>query len=354
MKKNLSLDSHKLLFHLDKLNAWRRGEMIFPIYVAISPSGTCNYKCVFCAYDYLQNQSVFLEKERIFALLEEFKSLGVKAIFYSGEGEPLMNKSLPEIIEKTRLCGIDCALNTNGILFTEKISVKILKHLTFVRISLNAGTEESYAKIHSTSAKNFERVLDNISRMVETKKRNNLEVTIGIQCLLLEENQFELVALAQRLKKLEVDYLAIKPFLAHPKISYTCRYEIIRKEFLRRTKELEELSDDKFKVIVRKESFEKVGKRSYNQCLSLPFMIEIDCTGDIYPCGPYLGQKEMIYGNIYKNNFKEIWKSEQCKKVMEYMSQKLDVHECMPNCRNDAVNAFLWNLVHPPMHVNFI
>ena len=46
------------------------------------------------------SKPVGFSRKREYLLLEEFKSLGVKAIFYSGEGEPLMNKSLPEIIEK--------------------------------------------------------------------------------------------------------------------------------------------------------------------------------------------------------------------------------------------------------------
>ena len=83
-------------------------------------------------------------------------------------------------------------------------------------------------------------------------------------------------------------------------------------------------------------------------------MAEIDCRGDIYPCGPHLGNKEFVYGNIYEKSFKKIWNSEQCRNVIKFIENELDLSRCMPNCRNDAVNRFLWKLKTPPEHVNFI
>ena len=342
------------MYHQKELNAWARGEYIYPIYVSISPSGTCNHKCVFCAYNYLVNEPVFLDKERIFQLLSEFGQLGIKSIFYSGEGEPFMNKSLPEIIKRTKQCGIDTAINTNGVFFTREKSEKILKYLTFIRISLNAGKEQTYAIVHKTKEKEFNTVLENIGQMAEIKARDNLDVTIGVQCLLVNENRFEIVELARNLKKRGADYLVIKPFLNHPDITYRLTYDLNDEALLRHFEEAEALSDQKFQVIIRRSSLEKISGRTYDKCLSPPFMVEIDCRGDVYPCGPFLGYKEMVYGNIYNNSFEGIWKSQRCKKVMDHIYNTLDCHQCMPNCRNDAVNRFLWDLKHPPEHVNFI
>jgi hypothetical protein len=39
---------------------------------------------------------------------------------------------------------------------------------------------------------------------------------------------------------------------------------------------------------------------------------------------------------------------------MRHVADELDLSRCMPTCRNDAVNRFLWRLKHPPEHVNFI
>lgn len=351
---NFSLDSHKLLHHLDVLNAWIRGERIYPMYVAISPSGTCNHRCIFCAYNYLENKPVFLEKHSVFRLLGELGGLGAKAAFFSGEGEPFLNKALPEMIEHARENNIDAAINTNGVLFTKDMAERLLKHLTFLRVSFNAGRKETYARVHGTSEADFNRVLENISAMAEIKKRDSLDVTIGVQCLLLNENRFEIVEHAENLKAAGADYLAIKPFLDHPDITYRLDYSFEDQDLAKHLEEAEALSDKDFQVIVRRASLQKVAGRTYDRCLSLPFMCEVDCHGDVYPCGPYLGHKDMVYGNIHEHTFKEIWDGQQGRAVMDAICRDLDVHKCMPNCRNDAVNRFLWELEHQPAHVTFI
>jgi len=349
---HLQLDNHKLLYHLDILNAWTKGKDFYPIYVGLSPSSCCNFKCCFCAYSYLPKKSVFLTKAVVHKALKEFKEMGVKAIFYSGEGEPFMNKSLPEMIVDTYENSIDAAVNTNGLLLTKSIAKNIVDKLTFIRFSVNAGDSASYKNIHGCNKNVFEIVMNNIADVVKFRNEKKAKTTIGIQSLLLKENINTMINLARILKKIKVDYLAIKPFLKHPDIDFNddvdiCEYETIMKR-------LESISTKTFKVIIRRNAFNRNKARNYEHCLSVPFMAEIDSSGDIYPCGPYLGHSEFVYGNIYKNSFKEIWNSEKCREVKDYIITKLDVSKCMPNCRNDAVNRFLWQLKNPPEHINFI
>lgn len=348
----LLLDDHKLIYHLERLNAWSQGKVIYPLYIAISPTSCCNLKCIFCAYSYLPKKPVFLKKEIMRKLLKEFKEIGVKSLFYSGEGEPFMNKGLPEMILDTHKNCIDAAINTNGILFTKNIAEDILDKLTFIRFSVNAGTPQNYEKIHGCPAKTFDTVIHNISQALNIKQQKNAKTTIGVQFLFLKENADTLLDLARILKKIKVDYLAIKPFLKHPQIHFDGEVGISGREDL--IKKLEAMNTEKFKVIVRRKAFERYHCRTYKHCLSPPFMAEIDASGDVYPCGPYLGHKEFVYGNVYKKSFKDIWKSKRRFRIKKFMETKLDVSCCMPNCRNDAVNRFLWELRNPPEHLNFI
>ena len=48
------IDSHKLIYHVDRVHAWQQGENVYPIYMEISPAGTCNHRCTFCALDYME------------------------------------------------------------------------------------------------------------------------------------------------------------------------------------------------------------------------------------------------------------------------------------------------------------
>ena len=52
--------------------------------------------------------------------------------------------------------------------------------------------------------------------------------------------------------------------------------------------------------------------------------------------------------------FKEIWESEKRLKSVRWTEEALDTSQCRVNCRMDEINRYLWQLRHPPEHVNFI
>ena len=149
------IDSHKLIYHVSRVNNWLKGENIYPIYAEISPSGTCNHRCTYCALDFMEYQPRFLNKEMLKDRLSEMALLGLKSIMYAGEGEPLLHKDIVEIINHTKKVGIDVAITTNGVLLKEELIESALEDITWIKVSINGGTRETYAKIHRTNTNNF-------------------------------------------------------------------------------------------------------------------------------------------------------------------------------------------------------
>src|SRR3989338_7224829 len=178
----LSLDDHKLLYHLGPLIKWLKGERIFPLYCSISLTDACNYRCIFCVYDSLRREGTYLNKEKALSIIYELEENGLKGLFFSGEGEPLLHPDIIEIIASSKNCGVDCALNTNGYFLTENISEKIMKDLTFIRVSLNGCTPENYQVIHNAPQEAYGRILDNLESAVKIKRKNGLKTTFGVQC----------------------------------------------------------------------------------------------------------------------------------------------------------------------------
>jgi GTP 3',8-cyclase len=356
MSNDLRIDNHKLMFHVGRVNQWLRGKNVFPIYVEISPSGACNHRCLFCAFDYLKYKPRFIDTDKIMKTLKEMGKCGIKSVNYSGEGEPFMHKDMVDIILETKKEGMNAAVAINGVLFTKEKAEKCLSALTWVKVSLNAGTKESYARIHGCSENDFRKVLQNLSDLIAIRKKQGLKTTIGAQMLLLPENQKEPVILAKTLKNIGVDYLVIKPFIKHPmssnEISGKFKYSKIRQL----EDKLELINDSNFKVIFRAHAMDKLesGSRLYKRCYGLPFFTEIISNGDVYTCGPYLGNKKYCYGNIYENTFKEIWFGKRRKNILKYVENRLDVSKCMKNCRLDEINRYLWEIKHPAAHVNYI
>ena len=96
------------------------------------------------------------------------------------------------------------------------------------------------------------------------------------------------------------------------------------------------------------------GRRNYKHCFAFPFWSYIDAGGTVWGCSVYLNDKRFRYGNIHKNTFKEIWNGEIRTKSVLWAKERLDTKPCRVNCRMDEINRYLWDLRHPPEHVNFI
>jgi cyclic pyranopterin phosphate synthase len=75
------IDSHKLMFHVGRVNDWLRGKQICPIYMEIAPAGGCNHRCIFCAVDYLAYKVKFLDLNVLKRAVRQAGDLGVKRIY---------------------------------------------------------------------------------------------------------------------------------------------------------------------------------------------------------------------------------------------------------------------------------
>ena len=69
MKDKFRIDSHKLIYHVQRVSDWLNQKTVFPIYVEISPVGFCNHRCVLCSEDFMGYQKRVLPtdvlKERL-------------------------------------------------------------------------------------------------------------------------------------------------------------------------------------------------------------------------------------------------------------------------------------------------
>lgn len=351
--QNIRMDSHKLIYHPDRVSEWLDGDLIYPVEIEIGISGACNHRCVFCAVDYMEYQPVMLDADILIKNLEIMGKKGVKSIIYAGEGEPMLHPDAPKIINKTKSAGIDVAVSTNGVLFTKSKIDECLRSLTWVRYSIAGASDETYEKIHQCKAGDLQRALDNMQHAADAKRRENLDVTLGAQLLLLPENKNEVIKLAKIIKNIGFDYFTVKPFSQHPKSK--AKLNVNYDESMAISKELMRYESEDFKIYFRSQSIENLGhEKKYSRCWGLNFMSYIDAAGDIFPCIVFMGSDDFIYGNIYKNNFDSIWESERAKKIRALFDKNFIIKNCRKNCRLDEINKYLEELKHPGAHVNFI
>ena len=350
------LDGHKLFYHVPRLNDWLEGKTIYPIYIETSPSGACNHRCRFCGKDFMDYERRFLDWDIFRDRLEEMGRLGVKSIMHAGEGEPLLHPHLEDMVRHGRACGIDQAVNTNGVLLTPERAANILPHAEWVRVSVDAGVRDTYAALHRTKPRDFDTVMYHLAEAAKMRDAHHWRCTLGVQMLLLPENREEIGALAEKVRTAGVDYLVIKPYSQHP-LSYTTEFgEVTYQEDLKLQEEAEAMSTPGFRVIFRAIAMRKWDKpsRNYKRCQAMRFWTYIDAAGNMWGCCNYLKDERFLYGNIHERSFQENWESPRHREMLAWIENEMDTCQCRINCRMDEVNRYLWELRHPPEHVNFI
>jgi len=356
MSDEFRIDSHKLIFHPQRVSAWLAGDHIYPLYAEISPSGACNHRCTFCALDYMEYKPRFLATEVLKDRLTEMGRLGLKSVMYGGEGEPFLHRDIGEIIVHTKRSGIDVGITTNGVLLSPKLAEQILGSTSWIKVSLNAGCSETYAKVHRTKPEDFDKVFQNLTEALRIKQRTGGACTIGVQTLLLPENANEVEQLAEKAKETGLRYVVVKPYSQHHKSKTQAYRDVDYSQFNHLKDKLARFQDKDFSVVFREQTMKKMKRtiRGYERCLALPFWSYIDSGGNVWGCSAYLGDDRFQYGNIHEQTFEQIWTGDLRKANLKMVAEQIDPEACRMNCRMDEINLYLWELTHPKDHVNFI
>lgn len=362
------LDGHKLHWHRKRVEAWLRGERIAPITIDCSLTRRCTYRCVYC-YGMLQkNDEKRMTRDVIFRFLDDAAEIGVKAISFVSDGESTCSPHLYDAILRGKENGLNMALGTNGYLLKDDRLEEILPALTYLRFNVSAGEPKRYAYIHGCKEKCFYKVCNTVKECVKIKKRNNLNVTIGLQMVLLPDFEDQILPLTLLGKKLGVDYLVIKHCSDDEEgslgVDYSKYFDMV--DILKRA---EGFSGENYLVKAKWSKILSGGNRKYSQCYGPPFIMQFSGSGLVAPCGMFFNNKYKKYhiGNIVDTSFREIWQSDRYWEVINLIaSDKFDARTmCGTLCLQHKVNEFLWDLKQdnialtdpvgtPPMHINFV
>ena len=174
---DLILDSHKLSYHYDRVEAWENGKKIAPISVDMALTRACGAMCSFCyaMVQEPQERSTIKEKDAL-NLLDDFAEIGVKGVSLISDGESTLSKTYVPFIHHASKLGIDVGNATNGWEWGPEKIEQVLPYLTWVRFTVAAGTPEGYSKIMFKGPEHtsvFEKAMSNIKYAVEFKKKIN-------------------------------------------------------------------------------------------------------------------------------------------------------------------------------------
>jgi len=321
----LILDSHKLSYHMDRVNAWSAGERIAPVSVDMSLTRACGAMCSFC-YAMMQESQArsSIKVNHALNLLDDFAEIGIKSVSLVSDGESTLAKAYVPFIQHASKLGIDVGNATNGWEWGPDKIEAVLPYLTWVRFTVAAGTPEGYATVMYKGPEHtevFDRAIQNIKYAVDLKRRNNLSVTLGIQMVLMPHLKDEIIPFAQLGLDLGVDYAVIKH--CSDDESHTLGINYQEYESLHGLLEkAESMSNDKTKIIVKWDKIKDGDKPSYSRFYGPQFLLQISGSGLVAPSGMFFNARysKLHIGNFTEERFKDIWKSERYWRAMNYLA----------------------------------
>jgi MoaA/NifB/PqqE/SkfB family radical SAM enzyme len=377
------MDGNKMLWHLDRLEQWKKGEKFAPIHIDAGLSKGCNIQCHYCygvtqGNFYKSTAKNYFERDAlIYNYMKSAGEVGVRSIAFIGEAEPTLNPHLYEAVIVGKNSGIDMSIGTNGVLFDSgKRGKAALEHLSWIRFNISAASDESYRKIHAS--KEFDTVIEKVKFCVDYKRKKNLDLSIGLQMVLTPKDVAEVVPLAKLGSELEVDYFQVK----HCSDTVENDLGIFErlddyKKFEPLLKVAESYGNEDYSVIIKWDKITNEGHRDYDQCLGAPFLLYTEGTGKVYTCGMFFEGKyenDYLLGDLNTHTFKDILESDHYWKIINKVKNEIDVHkDCYANCRTHSCNNFIWDAKekeidsqivqnnsggytksNPPPHVNFV
>ena len=368
----LILDSHKLSYHYDRIEAWENNERIPPVSVDMALTRACGAMCSFCyaMVQEPQERSTIKVKEAL-DLIDDFAEVGVKGVSLISDGESTLSKAYVPFIQHAYKSGIDVGNATNGWEWQPEKIEQVLPYLTWVRFTVAAGTPEGYAKIMFKGPEHthvFERAMKHIKYAVELKKKLNLKVTLGIQMVLMPDFKDEILPFAKLAVDLGVDYGVIKHCSDDEMGTLGVDYSKYEKLY-GLLEQAENLTNDQTKIIIKWDKIKNKGKPSYKRFYGPQFLLQISGSGLVAPSGMFFNARYSKFhiGNYVDEKFKDIFKSERYWKIMDYLaSPYFDAQTMMGTLPiqhyvNEALDNHIKNEVkiqkasgNEPLHVNFL
>ena len=363
---SLILDGHKLQWHHERVNNWLDGSHVAPILIDCALTRRCNYSCSYCYSKVQENKGQDLSEYAIYRFLDDAAEIGVKAISFVSDGESTLSPHLQNAVLRGANNGLDIAIGSNGLLLTEDKLEAILPYLTYLRFNISAGEIDRYCEIHGVSKKCYLGVISNIRKAVEIKERDNLDVTIGTQMVLLPNFADQILPLTALSWDIGVDYFVIKHCSDDEFGNLGVDYKGYAK-LKKLLKEAEAASNNGFQVSVKWSKILSEGKRNYKRCLAPAFMLQFSGSGLVTACGMLFNdryKKDYHIGNLADAGLKEIWESDRYRQVLDRIcSDKFDARkDCGSLCLQHKCNEFLNSIdgkLEPmvgekPSHINFV
>jgi MoaA/NifB/PqqE/SkfB family radical SAM enzyme len=327
-----------------------------PIHIRIKPTNICNHRCWYCAYkaEGLQLGKDMVTKDTIplpkmMEIVSDIAEMGVKAVTFSGGGEPFCYPHLVPVLKELIRYKIKIASLTNGALLCGEAAELFAKHGTWVRVSMDGWDDASYKKYRGVKDGEFTRIIQNIRAFNAMKTQCQL----GVSVILDKDNYSHFFELASLLKNIGVDSVKVSPCIVANTSEENNKYHdpffsaaeaIIKKA-------VATLADKNFELYNAYHRQEISFQKDYRWCPYLQILPIIGADLNVYSCQDKAYNLDCgLVGSIRDVRFKDFWFSDK-NKFFKIDPSRDCAHHCVADAKNRLVHEYL---EADPVHLGFV
>lgn len=285
-------NSMKVMSWADHMTAIVNEDYLPPVVVNLDVAGVCNYLCTHCHHrsKQIKDRSLPFLDERLARTFPKFLAGWLKngqrpaaCCIVGSKGDALLYDHLPALLKDLHFQTIDVGLVTNGYAFTDGLIDFAAHYCKFVGFSMDAGSKRAYNAVHNPPDDAWEKVLENISKLVTVVNQNNLRNDIGFKVLVFPESQHTIYEACNIAFNLGVRYVQIRP----ADLSEEARREINIEDV---NDQIERAMDDfnepgEFEIVgVRHKFTADFKKRLPKYCYLTALTVTITSDGKCWPC----------------------------------------------------------------------
>lgn len=349
----------KIFHHKDALDLMQQGNIGAPFYIRIKPTNLCNHHCAYCTYgsgntyqktdnrDRIDHADL-IPREKMMEIIDDIGDMGVKAVTFSGGGEPLTYPYIVDTVRRVKEKNIDLSLISNGQLLNDEIAEQFYDS-KWVRISFDSPNAEEYAKLRGISVQSYDKVIDNIADFAKHKMKNCI---LGINYVISKQNYKRVYEAAQLLKELGVDNIKYAAVIANEKYYHqTIKDEVIEQIYEAK----EKFESDEFQIINNYENDwmdKNFSVQQFPTCYTCRIVTVIAADQKVYLCHTRAYDSNAIVVDIKDKSFREAWYSNETKIRLLSLKPQLECKNfCVYEERNELIQAYFDVNCD---HVNFI